>query len=348
MAVRRLVFALSMGLCGALAHGQAAPGGPLAALRTKSDLSDEDRAAVREFLTQRVADLIGQDAATARDASRALRAAAKGSEGFRRAYTQESLALLAPAIAKAELLPATQLLLVLDELDSLEAIPTFIAALSDSRVGVRAAAALAIKNLRPKLTAAGGDSLSSAIAAIRDAAKKEPGRDALRVMYEALDFGRGADRAAAAALADVLDARGKLHADGADVPAVGADAAGLRIAAEAAGALSDDDKRKAAAAAGAIMRFALNEYLSPPQNLIEVRSTDSAERVERRNAIEQVILAGEKSLAALLAPGKAPSVYDAIRKLNRPETRLQWKEWNELLKRFTNQEFTLPEESAQP
>ena len=60
----------------------------------------------------------------------------------------------------------------------------------------------------------------------------------------------------------------------------------------------------------------------------------------------------ERLLTALLSPKKAPNVLDGMRKLNKPEMRLQWNGWNELLKTAVNQDFTLVEaaegEAAEP
>lgn len=356
MIVSRRVVALAVLVAWGLAcaSGQTPPAPePLGNLKAKADLNDEDRAAVREFITQRIGEMNGGDAATARQAAAQLRRPYQGaSEAFRRAYATILIELAGSAYPKSGLVPATQLLAILDAMDVVDARTLFLGALKDERVGVRASAALALRRLRPKLVAAGFDVYSAAVAALRDAGRVEKSREALRGVYEAMNYaevGASLDlKPAIGALLDLLEARAKLHAGNKDVPALGADDAGLEAATKMLRAMSDDDKRRLAAAAGTITRFALERYLSPDRNFAELTQGDNPTLLELRNTLERLVLVGERTLAAALSPPRAPTVFESFRKHDRAATRLAWKEWATLLQAATNQDFALSESRDAP
>lgn len=361
MNARTRALAFVMILAGtALAAAQApappgaAPGGsqdPLAALRAKSDFSEDDLGVIREFVGQRIAELVGQDPSAARQAAKILRQSTTGGDAFRRAYANAVGQTIASAVQKSELGPATQLVAVLDALNVIETRTVLTAALGDARVGVRAAAAVALRRLRPRLAQAGPDVYQPVISALRDAAIKEKSRETLRAMYQAISYVGVSPppsdmRPCIAGLIDVLEARAKLHTAGAEVPAVGAEDAAFPSLEALAGGLSDDEKRRAVAATAGIVRYALDTYLSPKLDISAVKDSDTPARVELRNDLERLVLTGERVLVKLVAPPKPPTVFESMRKLNRPDIRLQWKAWSDLIKTLTNQEFPLAESDS--
>ncbi len=353
MTIRTVLLMLVIAGAAALAQTPApAPAAdPLAALKQKTDFTDDDRTALREFVTQRVAEMVGSDPTAARQASRVLRQSATGGEAYRQALAREAIPVIAAAVPKSEIAPAAQFVTFLDVLNVLDARTVFVGALADERVGVRAAAAVGLRHLRPKLGQASPEVIQSALSALRDAASKERSREALRAQYQAISF-VGVTPAPAdgkpsnAALVDALEARAKLHIPASDVAALGAEDAAFPLVEAVAGSLSDDEKRRVAAATAGIIRYALDMYLSAKQDLMAVKDTDAAERVELRNSMERLVLLGERVLAKVVPAPKPPTVTESLRKLDRPNTRLQWKAWVDLLKSFTNQDFTLAESDS--
>jgi hypothetical protein len=353
MNIRTVLVILTLaGSAVAWAQAPAPSSDPLAALKQKSDFTDDDRALLREFVAQRVADIVGSDPAAARQGAKALRQAAGGGEAYRKELAAVALPAIGAAVAKSELTPATQLIAIADTLNVIEARTVFVAALGDERVGVRAAAAVGLRHLRPRLGQGGPDAYQASLTALRDAAIKEKSREALRAMYQAMSYAgvtpAPADaRPSITALVDALEGRAKLYKPGDEVPALGAEEAAFQII-EAASGLTDEDKRRVAAATATVVRFALDMYLSAKHDLMAVKDSDAAERVELRNNIERLVLLGERVLARVVSTQKAPTVLESLRKLDRPNTRLQWKAWVDLLKPLTNQDFTLAESTDSP
>jgi len=108
--------------------------------------------------------------------------------------------------------------------------------------------------------------------------------------------------------------------------------------------LSDDEKKRLTTATAAMVRFAIEEYRSPVKKLYEV--TDKASnrpQVEYRDAVERLVLVGERLLGTLLGPKPAPAVMDAMRKRDRAGMKLEWEKWGALLRTAVNDEFTLQE-----
>ena len=325
------------------------PQDALSAVRSHTDLTDEDRNQIRAFIAERIAELVGSDAALARDAGQTLRAGYTGTDAFKQAYAAAYIAACRSAYSKADVAAAARLLAILNTLGVVEAQPVFVEALQDERVGIRAAGALGLKTLRAKLAQAGGDTFVSTLNALRDAAKKETARDALRAMYAALNYGElpaGPDlKPVTAALLDILEHRARLYAEPSPVPAFGADDVGLVAAEKLARAMSDDERRRLTAVAATMVRRAIEDYVAADDKvrIAEVRDTDRADLVEMRNGLERLVLFGERLLTTLLTPRKPPAVLEAMRKIDRAGMKVQWREWVELLKVAVNQDFTLAE-----
>jgi hypothetical protein len=325
------------------------PQDALSALRAKTDLTDDERNQIRGFVADRVGELVGPDAALAREAGSVLRAGYAGSAPFKQAYAAACVGVFGSAFPKADVAPAARLLTILSTLNVVEARSVFFEALQDERVGIRAAAALGLRALRPKLAQAGGEVFMSTLATLRDAAKKERARDTLRAIYAALNFAEIPSppdlKPVAAALLDVLEERAKPYAARQDVPAVGADDAGLAVAEKMVRALSDDERRRLTVATATLVRRAIEEYTASDKKtvLAQVRDTDSSELVEYRNAMERLVLFGERLLVALQSPAKPPSVLEPMKKGDKAGMKLQWKAWGDLLKPTVGQDFPLVE-----
>lgn len=348
MKMHRFAFATLITLLPAATalHAQTATDA-LAALRTKTELTDEDRAQIRTFVTERVGELLGSDATASRAAGAALRSGYTGNELFKQAYLAACSDIFGSAAKKAELEPATRLLTVLGTFNALEAHPVLLEALQDERVGVRAAAAIGLRSLRPKIAAA-APAYGTVVNALREAGKKERSRDTLRSIYGALayaDLPTPPDlKPAQTALLELLEGRARLYAARGDVPALGADDAGLALAEKQLKNLSDDEKKRLTTSTAAMVRYAVEEYRSPAKKLYEV--TDKATnrtQVENRDAVERLVLVGERLLGALLGPKQAPAVMDAMRKRDRAGMKLEWEKWGTLLQAAVNDGFPLRE-----
>ncbi len=338
-----------------LAHGQMPPTpqpeDPLTAVRNRTDLDDDARGQIRRFVEARVADARGSDAAAARKAPTALRDGYAGSDAFKRAYAAACLEVIGnaakqPDFKQADVVPATRLIMVLSALNLVEAQNVLLDALQDPRVAVREAAALGLRNLRIKLVQAGGDNWTKVVTALKDAGKKEKARDPLKAMYGALNYAElptpPDTRPVATALLELLEERAKQYVAGKEVPALGADDVGLQLAESLLKSLEPDQKRRLTIVTATMMKYALEEYGA--KKLSKVADTPAAKPLaEYRNALERLLLVGERLLVPLLTPEKAPAVMDALRKGDRTAAKNQWNLWVALLQKAVGQDFSLVE-----
>ncbi len=353
MLSRRVPFALlaAVALC-APAWAQtpppaAAPPEPLAAVRAKETLADDDRAAIRAFLAEKTAAVAGKDAAAAQEAMHQLRTASVGTKGYREAFVSLSADAVRGAYKSAAPLAAARLLTHVVSLESADTLPLLLEALQDERVAVRSTAAIGLRSIRERLAQAGAEFHGRALAALRDAAKKETSREALRLIYQAMNFAAlpapPDAKANTAALLDVLDERAKAYAAG-DPKAVGGDDAGLALGGALLKSMSDDDKKRFGIATATLARFAVAQYTAEATKIWEARSGPTA---ELRDALERLILEGDRQLAALLVPsGKAPSVSDRMHRADRKGMRSEWKAWAELVQRAWAADVALPDDSG--
>ena len=330
-----------------LARGQEA-GGNLTAIRAKADITDEDRAAIRAFVAQRVGKIVANsDATEARQATEELRSAFDGSDTFKREYAAIALDAIGSAYKRAELVPAARLLALVDTLDVPEAFPLLVEALQDDRVGVRAAAAIGLRTLRTKLAAGARDVLQRALDALKETGKREKSRDTLRAVYAAMNYAELATppdpKADITALLDLLEARARQYAAGA-VSALGADDTGLRIVQALVKSMDETERQRLTVVTAALMKYAIEQYSSPATRLAAREKHASHEQIETRNALERLVLVGEELLVALLKPEKTPAVSDSMRKLNTVDMKNEWQtKWVPLLQKTVNQDFTLKE-----
>jgi hypothetical protein len=326
------------------------PGGELTAIRAKTDLTDEDRGLIRAFVSQRVTKASDADPAVARQAADELRSGFEGSDAFKREYATAALEAITAAYKNAPLPAATRLLAVVNAFNLLEAQNLLLEALKDDRVGVRAAAAAGLRNLRPKIAAAGRDAFVKVLDGLKEAGKREKSRETLRTIYAALNYFELSSspdtKADLGALLDLLDARARLYASG-NVTALGADDTGLRVA-QLVKTLDDAERQRLIVDTATMMKYAIKQYTSPTSNLTDVAEDASRELVETRNGIERLIEVGEKILTDLVKPEKAPAVAESMRKGKTDDMRSEWQKWVPLLQKAVNQDFTLKEPTEEP
>jgi hypothetical protein len=347
MKARCLVVPLLLAGLAAAVRAQE-PAVDLTATRAKTELTDEDRGLIRTFVNQRVGLVAGADAAPARRAGDELRSAFDGSDAFKREYATACLETIAANYKKADLIPATRLLVVVDTFNLVEAHNLLLDALGDERVGVRAAAAAGLRNLRAKLVAAGRDVFLKVLDGLKEAGKREKSRDTLKTIYAAMNYfelpSAPDTKANVGALLELLEARARQYAAGKPA-AIGADDTGLRLAQVALKSMDDAERQRLTVAVATMTRSAIERYTSPATSLWEVPDKDpSRELVELRNALERLVLVGEELLVTLVKPDKPPAVGENMRKLNIDEMKDEWqKKWVPLLQKAVNQDFTLKE-----
>jgi hypothetical protein len=352
MSFNRIVLSTMLLVAAGAVTGRAqeAPEDALSAIRTQEAMTDENRAQIRSFISQRIQDVIANQPVVAGPAMVSLRQAYTGSGAFRSAYAEIATELIGNAARRADLVPATRLLAVLTTLDSLAARDTFVNLLRDDRVGVRAAAAIGLRGLRQEIAAAGGNAYQETLDALRQAGEREKSRDTLRNIYSAMDYATldtpPGLQPAAAALLGLLQARAQLYRGDADVPAIGADDAGLRTAITLVGAMNEAQRRQLILAAASMTKVALEQYTN--RKLYETpEETGRDVQLEQRNAMERLILMGERALAELLKPDERPEVLDTLGELDIAGAKLAWKEWNALLRQAVDQDFGLAEAPAE-
>jgi len=278
-----------------------------------------------------------------------MRTAATGSAAFRRAYAAAVIDAVSTAYKKAGIEAAARLITLVDTLDTTDAVPLLLEALKDPRVGVRAAAAIGLYRLRPELAAAGGEPLGRVLTALVDAGKQAKSATVLEIIYKALDYGAlenpPSDPRIRQALLSLLTARAQ-ELNSENMPAAGADVAGLRAARHLAGQLSDDERKTLLNATGAFMRYAMERYTTGPRKLADVRDREgSRQAVALRDRIEQTLIVGEELLADLLnvPRGERPDIYGAMRNLETVKMKNEWQRWNERLKAATGNDYALRE-----
>jgi hypothetical protein len=286
----------------------AAAADPIAALKTKAALSEDERRQLNEWIAARIAVVSSaqpQDATIhqAQQAVRELRDATAGaSQGFRETFVAGYADAVRQKLGSMSLSGAAQLMALLASLDEATTAPIMHEALRDQRTAVRAAGATGLRKLRPKIAVIGGDVFTQTVNALREAGRRETAPTVLQAIYEALDYAEVVPsppdpRALTAALLEVLDARSKLY-EGNPIVAEGAELAGLRGLDRLRNNMSDDDKRRYTLMLARMLRHCVLRYYS---ELHQVRDrTSNPTLVELRNTTELMIQEIEKQLAQLL------------------------------------------------
>ncbi len=314
---------------------------PLAALRGKATLTDEERGVLKNWLTDKINAIV---AGTGSAASAIREEHAKGSEGFKQALAATTVELVEPAYKSAKLAPAAQLMALVASFGDPAAQKLLLQALADERVGIRTAAAIGLANLRTKLGSAGGQPLTESIEALREAAKKETSGAALKTIYYALNFpaaGATVDaKSLSAAVVDILAARAEQYAG--DKPkAEAADAPGLELAGTLQKDLSDADKNRLIVAAATMMHYGVQHYTA---SLMKINNNAGSALVQLRNDTEALIEQAEARLLSLMSPQDKPNITDAMKKAgDAAAMKTQLNKWADLLKGPTGKDFSATE-----
>lgn len=322
----------------------------IANLKTKADLNEEDRTQVRNYVNVRVGRIVNSPL-EARQATEDLRAALDGTEGFKKEFATICLEAIGSAYKKAELLPATRLLSLLNALNVTPTHTVLVEALQDDRAGVRAAAAIGLRGLREKIAAAGRDVYQRVLDALKDAGKREKSRETLRAIYAAMNYAELPSapdtKGNIAALLELIEARAAAYTP-TGAPALGADDAALRLLLRLLRSFDDTERRRLTIATATLLRHAITLYAVGENKLAHVQDKDAArDAIDARNGVERLIIVGEELLVALVKPEKAPNVVDALKKLDTTEMQNQWKEWVSALQKAVSQDFSITETDAE-
>jgi len=334
--MRRSSFlTLFLAACAAapVAYGQTpSDGDTLAALKARTSFTDEDRQKLNAWTEKQVTALVDGAAG----AAATLRTTEGGTDAFREAYGVALSAAVASRYKEAAEGPAAQLLAVLSAADTIDAHRIFIEGLRDERISVRAAAAIGLRTLQRRISAAGGAYFTDAMEGLRAAMKKEASPVALRLMYGAMDYrNSGATPAdpklTVSVLLDVLESRVDAYQKETG-RAFAADGPGLALATSLAGQMGDGEKSRLAKAAAGILRGAVSAYTTEYFQLDARR--DSELLVRTRNALEALIAEAEKALVAALGLGSKPhpKLVAAMETGDKIKTYHAMNEWADLLK----------------
>lgn len=329
---------------------------PLDALRNKTGLTDEERTSIRSWVQARIAALISDSPGNAYAELRSATANA-GTE-FRTAFAAACIESARTSYKTAGLRAATQLISLIHSIPDCPLEPAFALlqeALKDERPGVRMAAATGLRDLRPRIAAAGPAVLNVAFSALRDAGKRETSDAVLRIIYQATNYPEviaspPEPKSNALALLEVLESRSALY-DAGSTQTEGADAAGLRAigqpgptgAAALFTALDEAERRRLIVAAGKLLQHAVKRYVHGPQPLIDVRTkTRNPQIAEQRDRVELLIEECERHLSEWLQFKPPPAVFDRIRRgRNATEIVIELNKWADKIKETANVDLHL-------
>ncbi|MCA9244271.1 MAG: hypothetical protein KDA32_09970 [Phycisphaerales bacterium] len=318
------------GLLVAWATSFAAAQDPIAGLKNKGALDDNDRATLRQWIERQVTLVLADEPQSASTAVLTLRTEFDGSTGYKEAFATEAARLVNDRLATAKDRPAAQLITFLSTLNAIETHTTLVAAMRDSRAAVRAAAAVGLRTLRAKIAAAPGDAVGQTLRALRDAGKSETSPATLKLIYLALNYaGVNADqKGPAVALVELLEQRAREYTASGSPRCQNADAEGLKIATMARGQLDDDQKKRLARAAASMLKHSVETYSA--EKLNEMRDkTATVAAIDRRNDIELLIETAETTLREVLDVKEGPDITTAMRDGSAVAMRRQLVDWSE-------------------
>ncbi|MGD8453548.1 MAG: hypothetical protein PVJ57_17175 [Phycisphaerae bacterium] len=311
------------------------PATTLENLQTRSALTDEDRAALQQWLGQRIANVVGADALVAQGANTQLREAYKGTDAFKEGYVAACLEAVSSAYQKAPPLSAARLLSLVAHFDDLRGLNLFIEALGDDRAAVRATAAIALRRLQPKLA---GDAAAcgTVLAALKTAGGKESSGETLRLIYAAMNYSGVTPatnlRASAQAILNVLEERAKLYT-GSSVRAEGADLAVLCHNETLRGAFDEAERKRYAIVLAKLLHHGVERYATGEMPLGKVRDRSAGpDAIALRNDTELLIRETEEQLVKLLALEQAPQVTEKMLRADRTEMVIELGKWLPIFK----------------
>lgn len=325
------------------------PATSLEALQTKDAFTDEDRAALQQWLGQRVANVAGRDPLAAQGAYTQLRDAYTGTDGFKEAYILGCLDTISSAYRKADAIPAARLVSLLARFDDLRCLNFLTEALADDRAAVRATAVIALRRLQPKL-AADAAGYGSVLAALKAAGKKESSGETLRLIYAALNY-TGVQTApnlklSAQAVLELLEDRAKLYT-GDIVRAEGADLAALRGNEALRNAFDEAERQRYATILAKLLHHGVKRYATGEMPLGKIRDRSSGpDAIALRNDTELLITNSEEQLRQLLALEEAPDISEPLLRADRTNMVIEMNKWIPVIKEKLNLE--LPALNAPP
>jgi hypothetical protein len=340
----------------ALAQSPPTPRDVLTDLRAKPSLTEEDRGTIRAWIEERLVAVAEASESTERATAELRQAPSEAGPAFREAYAGILTDAVRQRFRTAPAGGAARMIALLSALNEPQTHPVLLEAIRDERSGVRAAAAVGLRNLRAKLSGLGGAYVSDTFAALREAGRRESSAPVLRTIYQALDYPETVPnppdpRANVGALLDVLEARAELYASG-SLTAEGAETTGLRAVMDFRKLLTEDDRKRLLTCLGRMLRYAVARYANDRLYLVRDR-VGSPAAIELRNNTELLIEECEALLAELLAPAKAPSIAATLRNIksdsDRVNMKLEMNKWAELVERAVGQRFYMDESTdAEP
>lgn len=324
-------------------------------LQGKGALTDEDIAALRSWVEERLQMVSAGSRADAALAAKDLRESYKGTPAYQQAYVTSCAEVIGAAYKQAKRDAAARLIAVLNTLNALPTYTMLIEALGDQRVPVRAAAAIGLRNLQSKLAGTGGSAFTESVAALRDAGKREESHVALQLIYGAMDYsGSSPDpKASGTALLELLEARGEQYG-ARQVKAEGADRVGLQLAGRLSGQLDDGERRRLAITTARMLHYGVTRYTGDLHKIDD--KTSSPLRIALRNRIELFIRAAEELLSKLTEPPQAEDFQTVTMEMqDREQTekttymKISMNEWATVLRERFQLDLQIdvtPEESA--
>lgn len=247
-----------------------------AALRSKDVLSEQDKAQLRQWITDRISAL--EDAAKKTDIKtmattrRNMSEAAANSgpspatPGFRIAYAELCSGIFQPYLGIGEDPKgndpriALYLAQILGSLKQIGTVDAMLAALNSKYPAVRLCAAKAIRDLRSEIVATRANQVNKIITTIQQAGAKEGDAPTARMLYEAVDFrgpAAGTAGQVAAAILEMLKGHQQFYANDL-VSELHADAYAMNLLQGIE--LPDPEKRKAIPIAYAIIEVAAQRW----------------------------------------------------------------------------------------
>ena len=329
------------------------PDDGLAELRAKATLTEIDRSAIQTWIGQRVVTIVGNDPAGAQQAFAQMRDGVRGTSDFQQVYVAGCIRSIASAYKKATLAPAARLIAILNVLNDLGSLDVLLEALQDDRTAIRAAAAVALRNLQPKLVG-NADLFGRTLNALRDVGQREASSKTLQLIYLAMDYSgsqAAADtKASATAVLTVLEERVKQLSDQ-NVRAEGADYVGLQVAGRLRAGRDETVRRRYTSILGQMLQYGVRRYTAGGKDaLIGVDSkTGSADLISLRNNIELLIVESEQQLKRILSPDNAPEITEKMKEADGTNMVNEMNRWAALLRGSTGLDLSmqgLPEEEA--
>jgi len=344
---------LALGTFRANAQEAQPPADPLTALQQKQTLTDEDTAALRQWIEERLGLMAGNEPVQAQKALAELRTKYSGTPAFKSTFARICVELIAPAYRGAGNAQAAMMLILLGQLDDPAARPIFIEALKDERVAVRTVAAVGLRALRPRLVAAGGTTVEETLSALAATGAKETSKVTLESIYRAMNFQELPTtpdaRLLINSLLTLLEARAAEYEAG-RVHAEGAEAVGLRILPSLVSRLEQADRDRLIRILAPMLKYSVTRYVTGDQPLYAVHDRRSSRSlVELRNDTELTIEAAESLLKELLNPQQAPAISDKMKtggEKTPTEVKIEMNKWADLLATPTGKDYHMEAEAV--